>query len=110
MVMSLTGDNECKANTYDAEVPQAPEIHLVEENSSIYEAAQLIISESDNPDIHGQLESSNRVFSSFHEDRVVKEQERKEERGLKRFSIYRHSEARVRVCCSRFIKSALRSS
>jgi hypothetical protein len=70
----LTGYDESKAYPDDAKIPEAPEVHLVEQHTCIDEPAEFIVSKGGNPNIHQRFKKSNPCLISFHKHRIVKKQ------------------------------------
>jgi hypothetical protein len=57
--VGLTSDNKCKSDSYDGEVPQTPEVHLIKKHPGIDNATKLIVGKSDNPNVHQNFKATN---------------------------------------------------
>ena len=63
----LTCDDESKSDANNPQIPEAPEIHLVEQHSGIDEPTQLIVGKRHNPNIHEDLEEPKAVWPALHQ-------------------------------------------
>jgi len=81
----LTCDQERRSSQDDADIPQAPEIGLIEQYSCVREFPKLVVSEAGEPDIQKDLGHGHVLWISLNKYCIVQDEKDNKEERLKAF-------------------------
>jgi hypothetical protein len=67
----LTKDEKGDACDDDSQIPQRPEVCLVERHASVLKFPELVVCECSDPDVQKDLGHRDAMGMSLHQDRIV---------------------------------------
>ena len=90
-LLSLTSNEERCSDQNNGEVPERPEVSLIEHQTCILNFPELIITKGEDPDVQEDFEDVDMSGIAFDQDCIVEDEERQKEGDLKGLLILRHS-------------------